>query len=55
MGNYSNHAKTVQANSPEEAITVALGHYSEDFHKRASIYVFTTPPALIKQPGDLNA
>lgn len=46
--NYSGLLR-VHAEGPLEAAQHFVGHYGEDFKRRASIYVFDTAPALMLQ------
>ena len=41
----------LSASSPEEAAKAATCIYSDDFHKKATVYVFDRPPVFTKAPA----
>lgn len=51
--NYSRCLR-VTAESPEHAIHCMCGFYSDDFKKRATIFVFDHPPALVSDRGEVG-
>jgi hypothetical protein len=48
IANHSTKPIKVQAATPEDAVQVALGFYSEDFHEKGSFFVFDSEPVLQK-------
>lgn len=46
--NYGGPIRT-QADGPEEAAKLATEFYSEDFHRKATVLVFNSPPSYIKK------
>lgn len=46
IANYSERPIKVTAESPEHAIKLTTGYYSDDFKKKASVYVFDREPVL---------
>ncbi len=52
IANYSELHK-VRADSPELAIKSFTGCFSEDFQKKAKIYVFDAPPIMFMDKGDV--
>jgi hypothetical protein len=53
IANYSERLVKVQANNPEEALKNSIGYFSEDFRKKATVYVFESPPVLEQRKGEL--
>lgn len=43
---------SVQAENAEEAAKLACGYFDENFHKKATVYVFNVPPAMIVHRGE---
>lgn len=50
IANYSSVLE-VEATSPSQALDVATGFFSKDFHAKASVYVFDHEPVLIRLPA----
>lgn len=42
----------IQASDAAEAVKATCGYFSDDFKKKATVYVFDTPPALIQYKGE---
>lgn len=42
----------IQAENAEEARKMTCGYFSDDFKKKATVFVFDTPPALIQYKGE---
>ncbi len=50
IGNYSDKVIKVEAQDSEHALEAATGFYSDDFQKKATVYVFDREPVLTKIP-----
>lgn len=48
IANYSKPIR-VEAKDADEAIKLTCGYFSDDFHKKASIYVFDREPVMTKK------
>lgn len=54
FGNYSDKPIIVKAGSPAEAADNATQLYGEDFHKNATVYVFSGAPACVIRRGEME-
>ncbi len=43
---------TIKADNAEEARKLSCGFFSEDFAKKATVFIFETPPAIIQYKGE---
>jgi len=54
IANYSSLME-VKAETPGAALHTATRHYSDDFIQKATVYVFDTPPVLVRSPDKTGA
>jgi hypothetical protein len=51
IANYSERPIPVEAKNAREAARLGTCYFSDDFQKKATVYVFDREPVFVKKPG----
>lgn len=49
--NYIDKPQVVEADGPDETLDWVVGHFSDDFQRKATVYVFDRGPVLVRKPA----